>query len=56
MNTDPLRGGWSFGLTGYWESADKRSTVQVILDNLLSNSTAAVLPDPHLVLRYSLRF
>ena len=55
-NLDPLRAGWSFGLTGYWESADKRSTVQVILDNLLSNTLAAVQPDPHLVLRYSLRF
>ncbi len=55
-NREALRAGWAFGLSAYWESADKRSAVQLILDNLLSNSKAATSPDAHLLLRYSQRF
>ncbi|MDO8810703.1 MAG: FecR domain-containing protein [Gallionella sp.] len=56
-NLDPVKAGWSFGLTTYWETADKRSSIQAILDNLLPDSrTADVQPYPHLALRYSYRF
>ena len=55
-NLEPLAGGWAFGLSAYWETADKRSSVQAILDNLLSDRKSAVEPDPHLMLRYTHRF
>lgn len=48
--------GWSFGLTVYWESTDKRSSVHAILDNLLTRRSAALQPDPRLALRYSYGF
>lgn len=56
-NLDPIEAGWSFGLTAYWETANKKSSVQAIADNLLLDSkTADTQTDPHLVLRYSYRF
>lgn len=56
-NLDPIKAGWSFGLTAYWETADKKSSVQAILDNLLTDQkNADTQPYPHLVLRYSYRF
>ena len=56
-NLDPIRAGWSFGLTAYWETADKKSSVQAILDNLLPDAqNADTQPYPHLVLRYAYRF
>ena len=56
LNKEPLRSGWSFGLSAYWETADKRSSLQVVLDNVLSDALAGIQPDPHLVLRYTARF
>lgn len=55
-NLDKLSAGWSFGLTAYWESLDKRSSVQGVVDNILPNSDAGLLPHPHVMLRYSYRF
>ena len=55
-NLEPLAAGWSLGATVYWESQDKASTVQAILDNVLSDRNAGVRRDPHLLLRYGLRF
>ena len=55
-NTERLAPGWSLGLTAYWESSDKRQSVQAILDNLLSDKAAAVRPDAHFVLRYAYSF
>jgi Flp pilus assembly protein TadD len=55
-NQERLAPGWSFGLTVYWEGADKRSSMQAIADNVLSRRDAAIQPDPHLVLRYSYSF
>ena len=56
-NLDPIRAGWSFGLTAYWETADKKSSVQAILDNLLTDAkNADTQPYPRLVLRYAYRF
>jgi hypothetical protein len=56
-NLDPIQAGWAFGLTSYWETADKKSSIQAILDNLLTNKKSAdTQSSPHLVLRYSYRF
>jgi predicted Zn-dependent protease len=56
VNTELLTAGWSFGLNAYWETLDKRSAVQVILDNMLSNKQAALHPQTHLALKYTARF
>ena len=58
-NQDAAQHGWSYGLTAYWESEDKRASVQAILDNLLSRTNAASLrtqSDAHFVLRFGYRF
>lgn len=56
-NLDSIKAGWSFGFTAYWETADKKSSVQAILDNLLSDArNADIQPYPHLALRYAYRF
>ena len=55
-NLDPIKAGWSFGATAYWESLDKHSTVYLILDNLLPDRAAGLHPDAHFVARYSYRF
>jgi hypothetical protein len=56
-NLDQIQAGWSFGLTTYWETTDKKSSFQAILDNLLTKMEAADTQHyPHLVLRYSYRF
>ncbi len=59
INQDAAQHGWNYGLTAYWESADKRFNMQGILDNLLSRTNAAAartLTDAHLVLRFGYRF
>jgi tetratricopeptide (TPR) repeat protein len=56
LNSELLQAGWSFGLNAYWESLDKRSAVQIILDNMLSNTKAAVQSDAHLLIKYTARF
>ncbi len=56
LNRDPLLSGWSFGVTAYWETVDKRSAVQLVLDNLLSDKKAAIQPDPRVLVRYIGRF
>ncbi len=55
-NLEVLEAGWAMGLTVFWESADKRSSVQGILDNLLTRSGAGTSNRPHLLLRYSYSF
>lgn len=56
-NLDPIEAGWSFGVMAYWETVDKKSSVQAIADNLLLDSdTADTQTDPHILLRYSYRF
>jgi Flp pilus assembly protein TadD len=55
VNLEPVRAGWAFGLTVYWESADKRHGMQALVDNLLSRSRASVDRDPRVLLRYSYR-
>ena len=55
-NQQLLNAGWAFGLTAYWESADKRASVQTILDNLLSDKAAGTNNKSHLTVRYTYRF
>jgi tetratricopeptide (TPR) repeat protein len=57
-DTNRLRmdAGWAFGVTAYWETADKRSSVQVIADNLLTKKSAGKSGEAHLLLRYSYNF
>jgi Flp pilus assembly protein TadD len=40
-NLTALDAGWNFGLTGFWESEDKRWTVEAGLTNLHANKRAA---------------
>ena len=55
-NLRPLSSGWSLGMVVYWESADKRSAVQAILENVLSRKSAGLKPDAELLVGYSYRF
>jgi hypothetical protein len=56
LNTLPIAAGWSFGLTAYWESLDKRHSVQGILDNLLPDKSAGFENHPRMTARYAFRF
>lgn len=55
-NLELVRGGWSHGLTLYWESADKRTSVQGVLDNLLSHKQAGKDDAASLTVRLGYRF
>lgn len=41
-----LQGGWGFGLGSYWESADKRWSVEAALENLYARKQAAAGRSP----------
>jgi tetratricopeptide (TPR) repeat protein len=41
-NTLPLNSGWVFGLRAYWESEDKRWSVEAAANNLHSDKSAAI--------------
>ncbi len=56
LNLQRMAAGWNFGVTIYWESADKKSSIQGILDNLLSNGKAATDNKAHLIMRYTYKF
>ena len=56
LNSQKIGAGWAFGVSAYWESADKRSSVQGVLDNLLSRKNAGVDSKARLMLRYAYRF
>lgn len=55
-NQNAIQHGWSYGLNVYWESEDKRISVQALLDNLLSRTNAGDLADAHALLRLGYRF
>lgn len=57
-NTAALRidAGWTFGLSSYWESADKRWVLQAMLDNLRRNRSAADEWATKLIMRASYLF
>ncbi|MBI5275658.1 MAG: tetratricopeptide repeat protein [Burkholderiales bacterium] len=54
-NLQPLAAGWQFGFTAYWESLDRRHSMQALLGNLLPRRDAGHDRDPKLVVRYALR-
>lgn len=56
LNLDPIRAGFNFGLTAYWESANKHHSFHVVLDNLLPKKEAGNRPDAHFLARYAYRF
>lgn len=56
LNLQKLEAGWNFGMTAYWESPDKRSSVQGIIDNLLSDKAAGLDDKVHMMLRYAYKF
>ena len=51
-----LNAGWIFGLTTYWESADKRWVAQAILDNLRRDRSSSDDRASKLILRASYLF
>jgi tetratricopeptide (TPR) repeat protein len=55
-NVDRVAPGWAFGATVYWESEDKSSSVQGLVENVLPNRDAGVLRDPHWMVRYTRNF
>ena len=55
-NTQQLAGGWNFGLRSYWESVDKRHSVEAILENLHGNKQSAVTRSPIFGAQYLYRF
>jgi tetratricopeptide (TPR) repeat protein len=55
-NLERIDAGWAFGFTAYRESADKRASVQLMLDNLLPNRDAGVERDARLTLQGAYRF
>ena len=45
-NLQRLSAGWNLGLRSYWESGDKRWSVEAIVDNLYSNKTSTTTRSP----------
>lgn len=55
-NEAKLDGGWGLGLRGYWESSDKRLSVEAIAQNLYSNKDAAAVRPARYGLQLAYRF
>jgi hypothetical protein len=55
-NTEPLTAGWSFGLHGYWESADKRWSLAAVVDNLHSDKQSSMYRHSTVNVQAGLRF
>jgi hypothetical protein len=55
-NLEPLLPGWNAGANMYWETADKRDVVQMIVDNLVTDGRSALHDKPAFSFRYTHRF
>lgn len=55
-NRLPLQNGTAFGFSVYWESEDKRHSLQGILDNLLTDKAAGFEQHSRITARYVFRF
>jgi tetratricopeptide (TPR) repeat protein len=55
-NTELLHAGWAFAFTAYWESLDRRSSVEAIVGNLVADKQASKDRGAHLMVRYAYRF
>lgn len=56
QNLESIHEGWSLGGTAYWETDDKKLSVQFLLDNVLSRNSAGVDKRPFASLRVVQRF
>jgi Flp pilus assembly protein TadD len=54
-NTTELRNGWGFGIGSYWESADKRWSVEAVIENLYADKRASAGHSPVAGLQIMLR-
>lgn len=54
-NTFELRNGWGFGIGSYWESADKRWSVEAVIENLYADKRASAGHAPVAGLQIMLR-
>lgn len=45
-NTELLNSGWNLGFRSYWESTDKRTSVEVIVENLHADKRSAPIHSP----------
>jgi tetratricopeptide (TPR) repeat protein len=55
-NTLPINAGWVFGLRAYWESDDKKWSVEAAANNLHSDKNSAVERNAQLILNSTYRF
>jgi len=55
-NSLPLNEGWNVGLRSYWESPDKRLSVEAIVENLHSDKNSAPIHSPVLGAQFLYRF
>jgi len=55
-NSQLLNAGWNLGLRSYWESADKKVSVEIIAENLHSDKNAASIHSPVLGAQLLYRF
>jgi tetratricopeptide (TPR) repeat protein len=55
-NTQLLKAGWNLGLRSYWESVDKRLSVEAIVENLHADKQAAVAHSPTVGVQMLYRF
>jgi hypothetical protein len=45
-NTELLNAGWNLGFRSYWESTDKRTSVEIIVENLHADKRSAPIHSP----------
>jgi len=55
-NSLPLNAGWNVGMRSYWESADKRLSAEVIVENLHADKNSAPIHSPVLGAQLLYRF
>lgn len=55
-NLNRLKAGWGAGLHGYWESSDKRWSVEGVAENLYANKDAAAVRPARLGMQVLYRF
>ncbi|MBS4095775.1 MAG: tetratricopeptide repeat protein [Sulfuricella sp.] len=55
-NTELLNAGWNLGFRSYWESVDKRTSVEVIVENLHADKKSAPIHSPVIGAQVQYRF
>jgi Flp pilus assembly protein TadD len=54
-NLERIDAGWSFGGTVYWETEDKRFSLQFVVDNILIDESAGLHPDTRVLAKGTFR-